>query len=1513
MAEVERLIAKVEAQGAQKAAAEMQGTADAADAVARNRRGRVRIDVDDRQVKSATKSSKALDTQLVGLQGTAQRLQGLKLGGQGLTKALGIPAALSAVGPLVGGINALAGGATALVAPLTQATSLFAGIPAVVGGAGAAFGTFKLATMGVGDAIKESTKLSQGLADALALGDKGQIDKAKEKIDELTATMEGKFAPSALEFIGLMPVIRTELEETGKTLQSGLFRGATDGLMGLRQMLREITPELGGISAALGGMAGGLGRQVSSADFLTNLRPVIMGAVPMIDTLGAALGSLLDVFVTLGAKAQPVLGRIEGTVMRMTGSMENWADSFASSSFDTAYETFQDLWGIIRNLGDAFSNTLAAFRPMGDWLLGTLESLSAQWAAWTRSVEGQNSLKEWADSSKPVLVELGALLRDLGSMWADAANPESMSASIRILRTGLLPALNDILTAADASGIFETLVGALEGLAKIVGTLAGTSGVLSIMLDLFAGITNLIGDVITSTDWLGTSIGNLAAAFGLLKIINVGGIVNVGLSALLVLTDQLFGSMQPLVPVIAGFAAAWASVSLANTISELGAVVALIPSIKSFADVSTLAGEATGILGISGGKAGDGAKKAGAGAKGGTAGVAGMSAAIGGLSVGALAATAGVAALAAGVAAYSQAQAEAKNRTDEVAAVFLNLDKQNPLSGLTADLTSRFTAKEMIDDFAAAGTSIEEFANKGAGGLLRLNEETGRLESTVDTSWTRTTKGMQTDVAGLNGATQDYINSLAEQGAGFAPTIRGLNEVAGAYADGLDQTMDTLVAQGQLTREEADAIYSKAQLRDGSIDLARLSGELAEALYGEERAIAAANEQRQKANKELDTYYSFLSRIVSIKDFVKVQDDLVGKLQASEKTLRENKGAIDNNTEAGRTNRDVLRDLYDQYVGLGTAVYNSTGDVDQATGAYGLFKAELERLQGVGALTEEQVKAVSDQLLLTEGTYTAELQLSIKQDQYQKLQLLSQTLQGVDDHGAYQAAVQAYIAGDYKAVEEHMAVMKWYAENPTLGTKYTLEEIRKLTVSGAVPPNMPDGSIYYAGGKLYTVSGGKSYLSPKNIGPIFGGSAKQADGAVVAGRFADGYLPQQAKIQMPRAGLVQWAEPETHGEAFIPLAPSKRGRSLAIWQETGRRLGVMASGGLMGPETINAYRSAAKSMNSVDRTVAEWPSWFIPPTPDQRPTGGTGRSGGKGIGGSFQRIVDYINKLGIPWRNMGTWAYRNVAGTNRLSLHATGRAVDLGDPSGASDSPALLRIYRALKAAPFPLAELIYSGPGGSNPRNPITRRNHHNHVHAAVANGGIITPFANGGIVRRPTVGLVGEAGPEAVIPLRSFANGGFTADTDWGRAAEAMNNAWERTVTTLERKDPTKAMMTIYNRMLREQVKMHSDEWERMYSRIEAIQANVAAEAERRKLNKWEYEFEKADPAKQLQMASAAQKKMVAWSDDWVAMQRRIEEARAAGSGPAVYIANATFKSEADIDAMNRSASWAIRTERL
>ncbi|RLP76335.1 phage tail tape measure protein [Mycetocola tolaasinivorans] len=91
----------------------------------------------------------------------------------------------------------------------------------------------------------------------------------------------------------------------------------------------------------------------------------------------------------------------------------------------------------------------------------------------------------------------------------------------------------------------------------------------------------------------------------------------------------------------------------------------------------------------------------------------------------------------------------------------------------------------------------------------------------------------------------------------------------------------------------------------------------------------------------------------------------------------------------------------------------------------------------------------------------------------------------------------------------------------------------------------------------------------KGSTPTFG-HVPLADGAVVH-QYKDGGVRENHVAQIAPAGAWRvWAEDETGGEAYIPLAESKRGRSLEIWKETGRLLGVrgpqfFASGGMIGP------------------------------------------------------------------------------------------------------------------------------------------------------------------------------------------------------------------------------------------------------------------------------------------------------------------------------------------------------------
>ncbi len=95
--------------------------------------------------------------------------------------------------------------------------------------------------------------------------------------------------------------------------------------------------------------------------------------------------------------------------------------------------------------------------------------------------------------------------------------------------------------------------------------------------------------------------------------------------------------------------------------------------------------------------------------------------------------------------------------------------------------------------------------------------------------------------------------------------------------------------------------------------------------------------------------------------------------------------------------------------------------------------------------------------------------------------------------------------------------------------------------------------------------------------------AVQANGSVLD-FYANGGFGESHVAQIAAAGTMRvWAEPETGGEAYIPLATSKRTRSLAIWEETGRRLQAFADGDVRGgtptyvptpPQVIYAQSSA---------------------------------------------------------------------------------------------------------------------------------------------------------------------------------------------------------------------------------------------------------------------------------------------------------------------------------------------------
>lgn len=153
--------------------------------------------------------------------------------------------------------------------------------------------------------------------------------------------------------------------------------------------------------------------------------------------------------------------------------------------------------------------------------------------------------------------------------------------------------------------------------------------------------------------------------------------------------------------------------------------------------------------------------------------------------------------------------------------------------------------------------------------------------------------------------------------------------------------------------------------------------------------------------------------------------------------------------------------------------------------------------------------------------------------------------------------------------------------------------------------------------------------------------------------FARGGLRENHIAQIAPANTLRiWAEPETGGEAYIPLAQAKRSRSIDIWAETGRRLGVFADGGLSFsafdaafPPTMNAHVERLETAMN-----AQAQRWFTQRRAIDSMLFDAGRAG---PGQSYPLIIDYMRQSGIGF----TQADPGL-GRGGHSYHEAGDAVD---------------------------------------------------------------------------------------------------------------------------------------------------------------------------------------------------------------------------------------------------------------
>lgn len=283
-----------------------------------------------------------------------------------------------------------------------------------------------------------------------------------------------------------------------------------------------------------------------------------------------------------------------------------------------------------------------------------------------------------------------------------------------------------------------------------------------------------------------------------------------------------------------------------------------------------------------------------------------------------------------------------------------------------------------------------------------------------------------------------------------------------------------------------------------------------------------------------------------------------GKLSAQEATIQYeqavdnlamslelNGNSVDASTQAGRDNLNAIRDQAEAAHEFAAATIEESGNVDAATWTLTAHANQLRDVLEAAGLTEEQI----DELLGTYGLLPDQIQTAVSQVGAQKaaaeVQALQGRLNGLPDR--VRTYLQALIdRGSYVAAERALN---------NLGRPRTI----RFDTSVRGPSGVPLKIIEAAGGVV----------------DYFG-----------TGGFSERHVAQIA----PAGAMRVWAEPETGGEAYIPLGggAGQRQRSLDIWAETGERLGVGSAAGVViqfSPGAIVVNPSKGMSEREVGEAV----------------------------------------------------------------------------------------------------------------------------------------------------------------------------------------------------------------------------------------------------------------------------------------------------------------------------------------
>lgn len=504
-------------------------------------------------------------------------------------------------------------------------------------------------------------------------------------------------------------------------------------------------------------------------------------------------------------------------------------------------------------------------------------------------------------------------------------------------------------------------------------------------------------------------------------------------------------------------------------------------------------------------------------------------------------------------------------------------------SGALATLSTAFMAMSVAARTAIAATGIGllvvalvSLSNVGRTTPADVDKLTTSLTKLAVTGKTsgEAARAFGTDLSGLGDSLRVISRPSIGQGIDkWIGSIVGIDnrEIANAKKDidAVDKALAGMVQSGHADLakkafDEVAAAMKKQGLTSGelkkelgdyrqSIKDAAFEQKLAAqsmGLFGDQAQAVQAKLAAQKQSAD-----GLRQSLVALNDVQRAslggQNAFEAAIDAGTKALKDNgaalamhNGQLDLSSEKARTEEAALRTIASSTDEYASSVRESGGSWSEVSAIYDRGRAQIIAQGDAMGLTKAQATQLADRILtmptpktIFQGDIT-DLDGKIKSAQAHVNSLKQKQKTAV---GADKKQLDAQVTAAQRKVNslKQQKVLALMAINKTGGA---------VAAAKSAIGSLHDRVINIT--SVFKTSGTPSTFMASHPKPNANGGLTQNG----VRYFANGGENHVAQIA-PGGQWRVWAEPETQGEAYIPLAPSKRGRSREIAEETVRRLG----------------------------------------------------------------------------------------------------------------------------------------------------------------------------------------------------------------------------------------------------------------------------------------------------------------------------------------------------------------------